>query len=151
MKLRIFLIALSLCSMNVHAELIKWVAKDGSVHYSDTAPPEVDTVDTVHNIAGRDQAAAPATFSNKSVAEREAELRKSKKEKEETASKKAQEKAQADLKKENCAASRENLRILEENTRIVTHDANGERTFIDDAAREQRLNDTRKAISANCN
>jgi hypothetical protein len=151
MNLRVLIFALSICSLNAHAELNKWVDADGSVHYSDTIPPEVEKAQTLRNMAGKDQTAAPASFSAKSVAEREADLKKSKKEKEEAAMKKSQEKAQADLKRENCAASRENLRTLEESTRIVTHDANGERTYLDDAAREQRLNDTRKAISANCN
>ncbi len=151
MKLRILFISFTLFSVTAHADLNKWVDANGSVHYSDTVPPEVDKAHTVRNISGKGQSEAPATLSPKSVAEREVDLKKSNKEKEEASKKKSQEKAQADLKKENCAASRENLHTLEENSRIVTHDANGERAYLDDAAREERLNDIRKTISANCN
>ena len=150
MKLRIVVIALSLCSMTAHAELNKWVDADGSVHYSDTLPPEVSKAQTVRNITGKGQVEAPAKYSPKSYAEREAELKKSKQEKEEVSNRKGQEEAETEERKRNCVAAQQNLRALEEGTRIVTYDANGERTYLDDTAREQRLNDARKVISANC-
>ncbi len=150
MKLRIVVIALSLYSMTAHAELNKWVDADGSVHYSDILPPEVSKAQTVRNITGKGQVEAPAKYSPKSYAEREAELKKSKQEKEEVSNKKVQEEAKVEEKKRDCTAARENLRSLEESSRIITYDANGERAYLDDAAREQRLNDARKAISANC-
>ena len=66
--------------------LNKWVDADGKVHYSDIVPPEVST-QTVRNIAGKGQENAPASFTPKSLAEREAELKKSKQEKEEASTK----------------------------------------------------------------
>jgi len=150
MNPHILIIASCLFSLPAHAGLNKWVDADGKVHYSDAPPKEVKT-QTVPNIAGKGQAAAPATYSTKSYAEREAELKKSKQEKAEASEKKAQEDADAESKKHNCAAAKQNLRALEEGARLVTYDANGERTFLDDAAREQRMSDARKAISSNCN
>lgn len=143
-------IALLLICLNAQAGLNKWVDSEGKVHYSDSAPPEV-TPQTVRNISGKGQAEAPASYSPKSYAEREAEMRKSKQEKQENSAKQTQESEQAEAKQHNCIAAKENLRTLEESSRIVTYDANGERTYLDDAAREQRIADARKSISSNCN
>jgi len=137
-------------SLNAYAGLNKWVDAQGNVHYSDAPPQNVKT-QTVPNIAGTGQAAAPVTYSSKSYVEREAELKKSKQEKSEAGEKKAQQEAQAEEKQRNCTTAQQNMRMLEEGTRIVTYDANGEKTYLDDTAREQRMNDARKAVSSNCN
>ncbi len=144
------IITLSLISFGANAGLSKWVDAEGKVHYSDTPPPEVKT-ESVRNISGKGQTEAPATYSPKSYAEREAELKKSRQEKEEAAQKKAQQDADAETKKRNCETARQSARFLEEGTPVVTYDANGERTFLDDSARAQRIEQARKAISANCN
>ncbi len=151
MKPYVALVALSLFSLTAQAELHKWVDADGKVHYSDTVPPEVGKAQAVPNFAGKAQVEAPAQYSPKSVAEREAELKKTKQEKAEAAEKQAQKDAEAATKKQNCAAAQENLRTLEAGGRIVTYDANGERTYLDDAAREQRLTEARKSVSTYCN
>ncbi len=150
MKHYFVIVVLSLLSLNANAALNKWVDADGKVHYSDTPPPEV-SAQTVRNISGKGQADAPASYSPKSYAEREAEMKKSKQAKDEASQKQAQKDADAEAKKNNCAAARENARILEESPRLVTYDANGERSFIDDSTRAQRLEDARKTISSNCN
>lgn len=150
MKRNFVIIVLSLLSLNAHAALNKWVDAEGKVHYSDTVPPEVST-QTVHNIAGKGQTDAPASYSPKSVAEREAEMRKSKQSKDEAAQKQTQKDAETEAKKSNCAAARENARILENSPRLVTYDANGERSFMDDATRAQRLEEAQKTISSSCN
>lgn len=144
------IVALALFSLTAQAGLNKWVDAQGNVHYSDAPPQNVKT-QSVPNIAGTGQAAAPATYSSKSYVEREAELKKSNQEKTEANEKKAQQEAQAEEKKRNCAAAQQNLRVLEEGTRIVTYDTNGEKIYLDDNAREQRVNDARKAVSNHCN
>jgi hypothetical protein len=149
MKTRLAFLALAIISLNAHAALHKWVDANGEVHYSDTVPPDV-AGQTVRNMSGKGQENAPATYSSKSVAEREAEMKKAKQTKEEAAQKKAQQEADAETRKRNCASARENARTLEEAGRIVTYDQNGERVYLDDEARAQRLEEARKAISANC-
>jgi len=150
MKRLFFVFALSIMSLNAGAALNKWVDAEGKVHYSDTPPPDVAT-ETVRNIAGKERAEAPATHPPKSLAEREAEMKKSKQAKDEAAQKQAQKDAEAETRKKNCAAARENAQSLEQSPRIVTYDANGERSFMDDATRAQRLEDARKTISSDCN
>ncbi|MDD5058316.1 MAG: DUF4124 domain-containing protein [Sideroxydans sp.] len=151
MKRYFSVIALFAFSLTAHAGLNKWVDADGKVHYSDAPPPENVKAESVRNIAGKGQTEAPATFSPKSIAEREAELKKSKQTKEEAAAKKAQQDAEVAVKKQNCTASQQNLRLLEEGMRIVTYDEKGEKTYLDDAAREQQINEVRKNIRTYCN
>jgi hypothetical protein len=150
MKSHLALITLAIISLNAHAALHKWVDADGVVHYSDTVPPDVST-QTVRDVAGKGKTDTPPSYTPKSYVERDAELKKAKQEKEEAEKKKAQQDEAAETKKRNCEAARQNVRLLEEGTRIVTYDANGERSYLDDNARAQRLEEARKAVSANCN
>lgn len=150
MKHSIFVFTLVVCSLSAHAGMHKWVAADGTVHYSDTIPPDINKTQTVQSTSGKGQSSTSG-FAAKSVAEREADLKKANKEKEAVENKKAQENAQAELKKQNCDALRDNLRTLQESTRIVAYDEKGEKIYLDDAAREQRLSEARNELSTNCN
>ncbi len=149
MRSAIALILLSSITFSAHAGLNKWVDENGKVHYSDS-PPLGAKVESVRNVSGKGQEAAPVDYSSKSYAEREAELKKSRQEKQEAKEKSALEAAQKAERKSNCAAARENLRALESGVRLVTYDENGERRFIDDAARAQRTESARAAVKANC-
>ncbi|MBU1215223.1 MAG: DUF4124 domain-containing protein [Gammaproteobacteria bacterium] len=149
MKSVFYLILLSCISLSAHAGLNKWVDENGKVHYSDKPPSNV-TAESVRNIAGKGQEAAPADYSSKSYSEREAEMKKARQEKKDAAEKSAQEAAQLQARKRNCAAAQENLRALESGARLVTYDENGEKRFLDDAAREQRVNSAREAVKNNC-
>lgn len=150
MKHYLTIITLLLICFDAHAGLSKWVDADGKVHYSDSPPPNVET-QSVRNISGKEQADTSVKYSPKSIAEREAEYKKAKQEKEKAMQEKAQQDARAETKKRNCAAARENLRTLEASSRVVTYDAKGERTYLDDAARAQKLEEARKVISESCN
>lgn len=151
MKYYFAIVILTLFSLNAHAGLSKWVDSEGVVHYSDTIPPEVTTAKPVHNIAGKDQANAPASNASKSLAEREAEMKKAKQEREDAAQKKAKQETTAATKQNNCDIARQNVRALEDGARIADYDANGERTFLSDDARAQRLEEARKSVRENCN
>jgi hypothetical protein len=143
-------IALSLISFAAHAGLNKWVDAEGKVHYSDSPPPNAKS-ETVRDLSGKGQTEAPATYSTKSYAEREAEMKKSKMEKDEASKKEAQKDAAADAKKRSCEAARQHARALEEGARVYNYDQNGERVYLDDDTRAQRLEEARKTISADCN
>jgi hypothetical protein len=149
MKPFLVLIALALLGLNAHAELNKWVDEEGKVHYSDTPPPDVKT-QSVRNLSGKGQTEAPASYSPKSYTEREAELKKSRLEKEEASKKQAQQDAAAETRKRNCETARQHARVLEEGARVFNYDANGERNYLDDDTRAQRLEEARKAVSADC-
>jgi len=143
------LVLLACLSMSAQAGLNKWVDENGKVHYSDTPPPDAK-VESVRNVTGKGQEVAPADYSSKSYSQREAELNKARLEKKEASEKSARETAQQQERKQNCAAARENLRALESGTRLVTYDENGEKRFLDDDERTQRLSSAREAVKANC-
>jgi Domain of unknown function (DUF4124) len=143
-------VALALFALNAAAAVTKWVDANGKVHYSDTPPPDV-TTETVQNVTGKEPADATPAYTPKSYIEREAEWKKSRQAKEEAAKKQAEKDKQAEARKSNCEAARENARVLQDSPRISTVDESGNRVFMDDATRAQKLDDARKAISDNCN
>lgn len=147
-SLAIFLL---LCGFNTHAALNKWVDAEGKVHYSDTPP-----VDTKVKKLRSSSAPDPVTSTNdvaapKSLAEREAEWKKSQQSKAEAEQKAAQKKEQELAQQKNCEAARSNLATLENSPALVTYNAQGERTYLDDTARAQRIEEARQAIKNNCN
>ena len=151
MKRYLSILGIALISLNAHAGLSKWVDAEGKVHYSDTVPPEATQLQTVRNIAGKGQGDAPSGYSPKSLAEREADLKKSKQAKEAAADKQAQQNTQAEAKSRNCEAARQNAKTIEDGMRIVTYDSKGERVIMDDETRAKKLEEARQTISANCN
>lgn len=149
MKFATALLLLSFISPPAQAGLNKWVDEQGKVHYTDSPPPDAK-VESVRNVTGKGQEAAPVDYSSKSYSQRAAEMKKARQEKNEASEKSAREAAQKQERKRNCAAARENLRSLESGTRLVTYDEKGERRFMDDAERAQRLNSAREAVKGNC-
>lgn len=142
-------IVLALFSSSACAELNKWTDEKGVVHYSDTRPSGVQT-DSVRNFSGKEADAAATTTAPKTWAEREAELKKSRLQKQEADEKQANTRDAQEERLRNCASAQENLRTLESGTRIVTYDANGEKVYLDDATRELRTRAAREAVQANC-
>jgi hypothetical protein len=154
---RFLLILLVLLSANAFAAVNKWVDADGRVNYSDLPPPANVKAKPLHSASdaaasasasGVPAASAPAA--PKTIAERAAELDKANQAKQEAAAKAAQEQAIADTKKANCAAAQQNLRTLQAGTRIVEIDASGQRSYLDDAQRQQRIAKAQQDIATYC-
>lgn len=145
--LPIFLLLFSLSS---YAGLHKWIDSSGKVHYSDEAPPDNAKVETMRK-THVDEAPASAPPPGKTIFEREADLKKAQKAKQEAAQKTAKEQEQAQAKQKNCEQARTQLANLQNAPRISTYDASGERTIMDDNARQQAINEAQSAISAYCN
>jgi len=156
------LVILMLVSANAFPSLIKWVDADGQVHYSDVPPPpdaRTKILRSTSNKSGTDStndttpAESPAAGSSgepKSAVEREAELKKAQQEKKEAAEKAAKEQAKTDEKKAYCDSLNQNLRTLQQGVRIVEVDAKGERSFLEDEQRQQRIAKVQQDISTNC-
>ncbi len=149
-RLPICLLLFGLLSFNAHGEVKRWVDDNGRVHYSDQPPPANTKVTPLITTA-TPATAASGVSAPKSLAERDAEYKKAQKAKEVATQKTAQQQEQALAKQKFCADTRTNLTILENSPRIMTYDANGERSFLDDAARQQRIEEARKSIGTNCN
>lgn len=148
---KILLTLLVLASTNASAGLSKWVDADGKVHYSDQPPPpnvKAETLRIPSASAAPDPASAPAA--PKTIAEREAELKKAQQAKKEAADKAAQEQARIEAEKADCAAAQQNLRTLQDGMRMFEFDAKGERSYLDDEQRRQRIEKAQQDINAYC-
>jgi len=144
-------ICLLLTSFSSHAALNKWVDTDGKVHYSDTAPADVKVKTLRSSVAPDAITPVSGVAAPKSLAEREAEWKKSQKSKEEATKKAAQEQEAALVKQKKCEIARNNLATLENSPAIVTYNEKGERAFMGDAARKQNIDEARKTVSSFCN
>jgi hypothetical protein len=148
----------------------QWAWKDnaGRTVYSDQPPPPTVRKEQVLRqpsggmlVAPAAPAAAPAGPSGsatkpdaggpKSLAEREQEFRKRQQERAEAERKESDAQALAARKRQDCERARNYLRALEEGVRISRTDAQGNREFLDDAARASETARAREAIAATCN
>lgn len=144
-------IGLLITSMTSHAALNKWVDADGKVHYSDSAPSDVKVKTVKSSSAPEGVIPASGVPAQKTLAEREADWKKSQKAKEESAQKAEKEKETALIKQKNCESARSNLAGYENTRSMVKYDSKGERVFLDDAARNQTIENARKDVSTYCN
>ncbi len=94
--------------------------------------------------------AATAPAAPKTPADREAELKKAKQAKEEAAKKAAQEQAVAEANKANCESAQRNLRTLQAGGRIAEIDANGQRYYLTEQDRQQRITKAQQDIATYC-
>jgi hypothetical protein len=140
------LIFLLLLNVSAYGALNKWVGADGRVHYSDESPPSNVKAQTL---------ATPSAVSGvpvqKTVVEREAERKKALKAKEEAAQKAAQKEKDELAKQKNCEGAKANLRTFGSNARITTYNDKGESINMDDATRQQGIEEANKQISTYCN
>lgn len=142
------LLALVTCS--AHAELHKWVDSSGKVHYSDTAPPS-DSDEQKLKLPAAPAGSTGEAAPGKSIFEREADLNKALKERQEADQQAKQKQQDADRKKKDCENARNSLNSLENAPRIATYDESGNQVIMDDATRQQKIEDARKAANDFCN
>lgn len=150
MKLFLFICFL-LASLNTNAALNKWVDAEGKIHYSDSRPTDTKVQTLRSSAPPESNAAASSAYAPQSLAEREVEWKKSRKEKEKADKKAAVDKENVEIKQKNCTSARSNLAGLENSQRLVSYNEKGERTFVDEAGRAQRIDEARKAVSNYCN
>ena len=142
---------LLLACTNSFAAISKWVDSDGQVHYSDQPPPSSVQQKTLRADYGtEDSQSASGVAAPKTLAEREAELKKSALAKKEAADKAAQKQAAAAAQQANCANAQQNLRTLQSGIRIMGTDASGQPGYIDDAERAQRVTNAQNDVSTYC-
>lgn len=151
------MVFLMMFSMNAFAEVHRWVDENNRVHYSDL-PPSVDaktkklrsTSDAKGSTDTNGEIASSGPAAPKTIAERAAELRKTELVKKEAADKAAQEQNKSDAKQEYCSQAKLNLNALQQGIRIMEVDANGERSYLEEAQRQQRIAKAQQDISKNC-
>jgi len=143
--------SLLLTSTCAFAAITKWVDSDGQVHYSDQPPPpntqqktlrSDDNTQVSQNASG---VAAPKT-----IAEREAELKKAQLAKKEAADKAAEKQAVTDAQQANCTSAQHNLATLQSGVRVAEVNAKGEPVYLDDNEREKRIAKAQNDVSTYC-
>jgi len=159
---KLMLVILMMFCINAFAESYKWVDENGRVHYSDQPPASsmnskiVGPASKPKSSTGSDATdSSSATDSSesgepKSIAEREAELRKKQKADQEAAAKSAKDQANKDANQENCNQAKLSLKTLESGMRIKEVGSSGEQVYLDDEQRQQRIEKTRQDIDRLC-
>jgi hypothetical protein len=147
---KFLLILLMLASTNTFAAISKWVDDQGQVHYSDRPPPREAKSETIRSASGTQDSASSSVDATKTITEQDADLKKDKLAKQAVADKAAQKKAAEDALRANCATAQENLRSLQSGVRMMEINANGERSYIDDTQRQQRIDKAQQNISNYC-
>ena len=134
-------------------QLYRWVDENGRVQYSDRPPPPgaqsqakpVKKKPAAPSTATPGEAQGPKTY-----AEQEAEFRKRQVEKSEQEAKQRQEQQAAAERKRQCDEARTHLAGLQAGGRMVRYNAQGEREYLDDKAREEEIVRAQKAIASLC-
>ena len=149
----------------------QWVDKDGRKVFSDRPPPP-DTPDksilkqpggrakaapAPAGLAAVDTATTPAALtaaasSAPRLSGKDKELEEKKKQAEvaEAAKKKAEEEKVAQARADNCTRAKQSKASLDSGTRIVRGNAQGEREYLDDAARAAETRRVQGIIEADC-
>ena len=148
----LLLLACTLLTSNAYAEVYKWVDSSGKVQYGDQPP---GTNQTKKLKVDKAPATAQSTTSDKapvakSVADQEIDFRKRRVESEEAKKKLDKQANDAKQKQDNCNNARGNLRSIQESGRIVKYTENGEKTFLDDAGRQQAMDRAQKEVDSWC-
>ncbi len=142
-------LALALAAFSVamlaNAQIYQWKDESGKTIISDKPPVGTNTT------AKKIDSATPAAASNqKTLADRELDMRKRQKEAQDNSEKAAEEQAASNERAKNCESARRYLQTLESGERIAMRDDKGERYFMEDTQRQQEIASTRQAIESNC-
>lgn len=127
-------------------QMYQWTDKDGTVHFSDTPPPdqqvEASAVPPGAEKMGQETAGAAAATEMASAAQQK---------REELARKRDEAEAQAALRDAGCAAKRAEVARLEPHRRVFYTDENGETVRMDDEVRVAQVAAAKRYLEENCN
>ena len=133
-------IFLALASFGANAALIKWVDKQGMVHYSDSPPPpgvQSQTLNIPDSSGSQGTQAASGVNGEPSIYQQAAEVDKERKAEAEAAKKAAEKRKHAEQEEQACNQARANLITLQSAPRIANYDANGNKYYLSDEAMAQ--------------
>ncbi len=140
----------------------QWVWKDDQGHMvmSDQPPPkDVPESRIVRSPSGRSLTPAPATPAPaaadgdnkpKTLAEQDADFKKRQKDAAEAAKKQSDEEQKKAAIAKACQQQRDNLAALQSGQRMATYDSSGNRSIMDDSARNAEMARQQSEIAANC-
>jgi hypothetical protein len=138
---------LGLLAAPVEAQVYKWKDEQGRTVISDTPRPGSGQQEPVVPPTPASSKAKPT----ESLADKELAFRQRQQERREAAAKAKQEKAAAAQRAEKCQSSRNYLKALEAGRRFTNSNEKGERVYMDDTQRQQRIERVRKEVRDFCN
>lgn len=143
--MRVLAAALLLAALPVHAQMVKCVDARGVTHYTDKPPPgcrgrEVD-------IRGQPPISGKLAPQKLDVGREEREFQRRRIEGERQAK---NEEREREARRRRCASMQAQLQRLESQRRVATVNPQGERTFLDDGARQQQIERLRTDIGRSC-
>jgi hypothetical protein len=147
MKSLAFTVVALLASALVNAQIYQWKDVNGKTIISDHPP--VGTVSDPRKIEAK--AAASSDLPPKLPADQEMDFRKRQQALQEKSNEAKKIESIAAQQKENCERIRRNLALLESGERIAQRDDRGERSFMDDAQREQEIAKALQTLQSSCN
>jgi hypothetical protein len=147
---KFLLILLLLASANSFADINKWVDDQGRVHYSDQPPPPDARTEALRSGSIAGSASGVAGTGEPTFVQQEAALKRAQQAQQADAAKAAAKQETTDALKANCEAAQENLRSLQSGARMMDINASGERYYLDDSQRQQRINKVQQDISNLC-
>jgi hypothetical protein len=135
-----------------------WVDDKGVKQLSDRPPPPNIPEKRILKAPGKplfnpyapaepEPAAKPATTSGPTLAERNEDFNKRKLENAEAAQRAAAEARNKAEQAANCDAARKNQQAIDQGVRLSSFDKNGERSYMDDAQREDLRKNTQKVLA----
>lgn len=140
------MLAFALATASVSAEIYKWV-EDGTVHYGNT-PPAGQQAESVKTPAGPPKARTEtAREALDERIEQDEEWREQEADKQEQA--RGADQLQ-EARKQNCDNARKALQQLENSRRLQYINDEGERAFLTEKQRQQRMDEARKLVQENC-
>lgn len=144
-RLALALVALTFATVG-SAQIYQWKDANGKTVISDK-PPVGSASDARKVDAGSN---APGNSTQKTLADRELEMRKRQKDAQDASEKATKEQSAAAEKAKSCESARRYLQTLESGERVALRDDKGERYFMDDSQREQEIASTRQTIQSTC-
>ena len=152
-KLPIFLLTLVFAGA-VHAQMYKWVDRDGKLRYGDTPPPGVKATPLKTTQSGPSGPAAPASKDAKkgpmTPAEQERDYRKRQQEANKAGEKSDQQSQAQAAKKDGCEQTKEYLRTLESGQRIARTNPSGERYYLDENQVAREIAKAQQSVQQAC-
>lgn len=143
-RFRILTLFFCLFPVIATAEIYKWVDEQGQVHYSQNRPVD-QQVETIKGPSKVDTEAA-----QKALQERRDKLNAIDEERAEENKKAAEAEKQAQANKERCNAALEAMARLRSQNRMQYINEEGERAFMTEEQRQQRLEEAQKAVEESC-
>ncbi|MCC7090334.1 MAG: DUF4124 domain-containing protein [Nitrosomonas sp.] len=147
MKIFVCLGLALLWSMTANAQVYKWVDEHGKIQYGDQPPPGIAKDRQRLNLRTTTPSNPPESNKSKSLSEEREEFDKRQKQRKEEEVKQL---AKTEENKKKCLDAQTQLRVYTDSPRLTVPDGSGGVSYVDDDARQRKINDANKAISTFC-